>query len=273
MEDVPEKMEKRMNTNIYYFTGTGNSLDVARKLGEKIENSKVVSIVQTATQDRVASDIIGIVCPIHMFNIPLIVVNFIKKIKSVQYLFIVFAGGGELGSVMKRAQKLCESQNLTLASAFSVTMPSNYTPHGSTPEEKQQECFRNAENKIDEIVKAVVAKKSCIEQGGTSFFKTYIHPGLLYKLGYRLIHSMDKSFFADEYCNGCSICLKVCPAHNITLADKKPQWHNHCLQCYACLQWCPKEAIQNGKKTAGIKRYHHPNVTANDVIKSLRGSR
>lgn len=258
-----------MEANIYYFTGTGNSLDVARKLGEKIENAKVLSIAQTVTQERViASDIVGIVCPIYMYNIPLIVVDFIKKIKNAHYLFMVFAGGGELGSAMKVAQKLFESQNMTLASAFSVTMPSNYTPYGSTPEEKQQEYFRNAEKKIEEIVKVVVAQEEYIETSDTSFFKTYIHPGLLYKLGYHYIHVMDKSFLADEQCNGCSICQKVCPVHNITMVDEKPQWHSHCQQCYACLQWCPKEAIQYGKKTVGIKRYHHPNVTVNDIIHS-----
>ncbi|MCP3681942.1 MAG: hypothetical protein GY861_04555 [bacterium] len=221
------------------------------------------------TQDHViASDIVGIVCPIYMYNIPLMVVDFIKKIKNAHYLFMVFASGGESGSVIKVAQKLFESQNMTLASAFSITMPSNYTPYGSTPEEKQQERFRNAEKKIEEIVKVVVAKEKYIEESDTSFFKTHIYPGLLYKLGYRYIPMMGKSFLADEQCNGCTICQKICPVHNITMVDEKPQWNSHCQQCYACLQWCPKEAIQYGARTAGVKRYHHPNVTVKDIIHS-----
>ena len=102
-----------MEANIYYFTGTGNSLDVARKLGEKIGNAKVLSIAQTVTQDHViASDIVGIVCPIYMYNIPLMVVDFIKKIKNAHYLFMVFTYGGEVGSAMKVAQKLFKSHNM-----------------------------------------------------------------------------------------------------------------------------------------------------------------
>ena len=33
-----------MGINIYYFTGTGNALYIAKQLGEKIDKSKVLSI-------------------------------------------------------------------------------------------------------------------------------------------------------------------------------------------------------------------------------------
>ncbi len=79
---------------------------------------------------------------------------------------------------------------------------------------------------------------------------------------------MDKNYTVDDKCNGCSICQKVCPVNNIIMEDNKPLWNKKCEQCYACLQWCPKESIQVGKKTIGVKRYHHPNITIKDIQNS-----
>lgn len=77
---------------------------------------------------------------------------------------------------------------------------------------------------------------------------------------------MDGKFCADEKCNSCGICEKICPSNNITLIEGKPDWHQKCEQCLACIQWCPQEAIQYGKKTIKYKRYHHPQVKLKDMV-------
>lgn len=258
-----------MNTNIYYFTGTGNSLSVARKIGEKLGSATLHSIARAIKQENIETgEVTGIVCPIYMYDIPYLVVDFIKKLKNPGYLFIVFDGGGESGSCLKKAEKLFASQNLQLSSAFLMLMPDNYTPYGCPPEEKQEKVFAKAEKMIEEIVTVVSAKKRHFDRDNTGFFKTYIHPGLLYKLGYANIKRMDKSFLVEDTCNGCTICQQVCPVNNIKMEDKKPVWTNNCQQCYACLQWCPQVAIQYGKKTAGIPRYQNPEIGVKDIINS-----
>ena len=258
-----------MGINIYYFTGTGNSLYIAKKLGKRIDDLKIISIPKIIKQNTIEpSEVIGIVSPIYMYNIPLIVVDFIKKIKQPDYLFIIFAGGGELGGCIKTTKKLCDSQNIGISSVFSIKMPSNYTPYGSTPEDKQREYFNNANDKIEEIAKIIISREKYIEKSRTSFIRTNIHPGLLYKLGYKYISAMAKSYIVDENCNGCTICQKVCPVDNIKIIDERPVWNSHCQQCYACLQWCPQEAIQYGKKTIGIKRYQNLYIRVNDIINS-----
>ena len=259
-----------MQTDIYYFSGTGNSLFVAQKLGENFENVKIISIPRIINEkSSIKGEVIGIVCPIYMHNVPHIVVDFIKKIKQAIYLFMVFAGAGELGVGLKATKKLFVAQNVKLSSLFNVPMPSNYTPYGGTPEEKQKKLFENAEVKIKEIVKIVKNKEDHFDSNNTSLFKMYIHPGIFYKMGYNRINVLDQSFITDEKCNGCSICQKVCPVNNITMKEDKPVWNKQCQQCYACLQWCPKESIQVGKRTVGIKRYHHPDIIVKDIIRSL----
>ena len=85
-------------------------------------------------------------------------------------------------------------------------------------------------------------------------------------MSFRQVQKMDRSFRADNKCNGCAICSKICPANNIEMVNEKPVWLHRCEQCFACLQWCPQEAIQCGKKTAKYPRYHHPEVTLKDML-------
>lgn len=258
-----------MCNDIYYFSGTGNSLWLAKKLSEILEDSKLISIPNVVNNlDKINGDVIGIVCPVYMYNIPHIVVDFVDKIKTADYIFFVFAGTGKLGNGIKDTLKLFASRNLNLSSLFNVPMPSNYTPYGLIPETEQKKLFANANNRVKEILEIVNKREIFIDNSNTSFFNSYIHPGILYRAGYSRIQVLDKSFIVDETCNGCSICSKVCPVNNITMQDNKPLWNNQCQQCYACLQWCPTESIQAGKKTIGIKRYHNPDIKVKDIINS-----
>ena len=61
---------------IFYFTGTGNSLYIAKELDEEI-----ISIPQVIKQERLefAADSIGIVCPVYGHEMPGMVKEFINK--------------------------------------------------------------------------------------------------------------------------------------------------------------------------------------------------
>jgi NAD-dependent dihydropyrimidine dehydrogenase PreA subunit/flavodoxin len=256
-----------MQTEIYFFTGTGNSLWVAMQIAEQLGDTKLISIPKIINQKTITvSDKVGIVCPIYMYNLPLIVADFIKKMTAPKYFFFIYAGGGEPGGGMKAVKKLCESRQIELSAIFNIKMPSNYTPYGATPEDKQQEYFNGAKEKIPEITRVIKTGEKYVAQSGTFFLKSYVFPGLLYQLGYKMIPAMAKSYVADEKCNGCGICEKVCPVGNIRLVDEKPIWDVRCQQCYACLQWCPQEAIQFGKKTTKIKRYRNPFIKIKEII-------
>jgi len=258
-----------MKTDIYYFSGTGNSLFVARKISGGIEGSELISIPNIINRKgEITGAVIGIVCPIYMYNMPHLVADFIRKIENADYIFLVFAGAGDLGGGIDETYKIFESKNLALSSLFNLRMPSNYTPYGVYSPEKQNNIFAGIDKKVDKIVDTVKKRGRVIDSANTSLFKTHIFPGLLYRLGYSRINIMDKSFVTDDNCNGCSICQKVCPVNNITMKDDKPVWNNQCQQCYACLQWCPEKSIQVGKKTVGIGRYHNPSVTVKDIINS-----
>ena len=80
------------------------------------------------------------------------------------------------------------------------------------------------------------------------------------------VYGFDKSFYAEDTCTSCGICVKVCPVNNITLEEGIPQWQHKCQQCLACINFCPEKCIQFGDKTLKTQRYHHPEITVKDLI-------
>ena len=89
-----------MPMEIYYFSGTGNSLVVARDIAEKTK-TRLISIPTVVDQERIKTDAdcIGIVFPsylAHLYGIPLVVEKFVKKLDGIggKYIFAVCTCGG-----------------------------------------------------------------------------------------------------------------------------------------------------------------------------------
>ncbi len=274
LSDIMSKnrqMVNRMKTRIYYFSGTGNSLSVAKNISSCLDGSSLISIPQAMEDaEKISATVIGIVCPIYMYNMPHIVANFIGKIKNTDYFFIVYAGGGQLGNGDKETYKICAQNNLKLSALFNIPMPDNYTPYGCPSTDEQLELIGKSHKKITSIVATVRSRQEHRDSSNSSFFESNIHPGLLYKLGYSRIRIMAQTFTVDESCNDCGICQKVCPVNNIEFMKQKPKWGSNCEQCYACLQWCPQKSIQYGNKTQGIERYQNPNVKVKEIMDSAK---
>lgn len=258
-----------MNAAIYYFSGTGNSLVVASDLAQALGNARIIPITKAIKDNNLQLfDTMGIVYPVYMFGLPLIVAEFLKKIKvnPQAYIFSVATLGGLPGKAHTMVKDILENRGLSLAAGFSVPMPGNYTPlYEAITNEKQETMFGKEKDRIEEIKRAVFEKKRGIIEEKPFFINWLLH-NLLYKGGTSRIPLSGKNFWITDACNKCGLCAKICPVENIELLDGKPKWRDHCQQCMACLQWCPVEAIQYKKSTLGRKRYRHPKVSAQDIM-------
>ncbi len=262
------KKEEIMNTVIYYFTGSGNSLKVARDLAEKMSHTKLVRITSKnmILAENNQYDHVGIVFPVYYYGLPVLVRRFVQKLKldPEAYVYTAATCGGSVGAALKQMKALVENKGATLSAAFSVVMPDNYqVMYSPPPREKQQRLFVQEEKQADEMAVVIASgEKNVWDEKGTVAAK------LMGNILSRTFQpeEKDKHFWADEKCNGCGICARVCPNENIMMVNQKPQWLHKCEHCLACMHWCPQQALQYKKGTVKRERYHHPDVQVTDLM-------
>lgn len=256
-------------TTIFYYSGTGNSLWIARALARELGNAEVVSMVDwDHKQHNLESRKVGLVFPVHIWGLPGRVLQFLDQLpaKDAEYIFAVATNGGQVSNTLVQLGKTMQSKGLFLSSGWSVVLPSNYIPWGGPgPLEKQNELFAAARARISKIAQGINhSVKMPVEKG--PLWQRIVFTWL-YHISFPHIPEMDKKFWVDERCNQCGLCIQLCPVKNITIYGGKLTWQNHCEQCLACIQWCPREALQYGKKTPAYARYHHPEINLKDILR------
>jgi ferredoxin len=263
-----------MKTRLYVYTGTGNSLWIARQLALELGNTNLEYLPTLSTDFKIETDRVGIVFPVHIWGLPLRVIRFVDhlQVNPETYFFALAVNAGQTAATLLQLQKLISARQWSLAAGYSIIMPSNYTPWGGPgPIEIQQRLFRDAREKVKGIAGHVLqSDRERVERG--PFWQNILF-SWFYKITFHQVHKMDKNFWVDDKCNSCGICSMVCPTNNIEMTNEKPSWLHQCEQCLACLQWCPQEAIQYGKKTVKYARYHQPEVTLEDMLEQAKVSK
>jgi ferredoxin len=251
-----------MSAKIYWFSGTGNSLAVAKALAEKMPDAVLVPVAKAVNEPIEPAQVIGIVCPVYSWGPPALVARFIRKLKvhSDSYIFTVMTYAGSQGGAPMIMRSMLQDRGLDLHAAWGVKMPENFPPLGSAPApEKQQEINGEADEKIAQIAEELKGFPKAHYEATGIFWKALskmMYPGFRWFLA----HRSDRFFRADSKCNGCGLCAEVCPVQDIKMVDGKPTWQGRCEQCYACFHWCPQQAIQYGR-SAKVRRYHHPRTS------------
>lgn len=258
-----------MTATIYYFSGTGNSLHVAKGIASEIEGSSLVNIAGLVSQPSVEdkSDMVGLVFPVYCYDAPPIVKDFIKKLNVDKgaYVFCVATCGGGPGHTLLTVDALLKERDITLSSAFWLEMPDNayILIDIVTPPAKQPAMLEAADKELQSIVPHIKNKERVRFEGGN-----FIH-----RLGSKTMHFalkrlyvVPRKFSADEKCNACGICTKVCPVGNVTRDENNIKWGDNCTWCLACYHWCPQKAVQIGRRSKKGHRYHHPKISVKDML-------
>jgi ferredoxin len=259
-----------MKTIIYYFTGTGNSLAVAKKICQALGDCELIPIASLAGipgDITPAADRVGIVCPIYFLGLPTIVARFAGQLDLSRsgYSFAVVTFGGSGGSAaLRQLDGILKSRpGRGLDAGFVVKMPGNYIlMYGSPAGEKRKKILAMADERVAEVIQEI--DRGTIQKLPYSVFAQLFH-ALMYPRFTRTVHDTDRKFFASAGCTSCGTCADVCPVGNIELVDKKPVWKHHCELCCACIHLCPAKAIQAGPETAKREHYRNPSVSIADL--------
>lgn len=250
---------------IFYFTGTGNSLAVARQLSQALQEPLRAMSDQLQVKGKAFSlqpgEAVGLVFPVYFYTIPRLVADFIRSLRLVShekpYIYAVLTCGGQTGQAGRDLERQLLRQRLELSYLTAVVLPDNYVPLLHVPnEKKQQVLFLTAEKDLITATVQIKARKK-----GDHNAKKGLLSGLLTASAAPLYRDGRKTnrFWASDCCTGCHLCANICPEKTIEIRHGKPVWiKERCTFCLACLHRCPVQAIEHGRTTKGKTRYVHP---------------
>jgi ferredoxin len=263
-----------MTTGIYYFSGTGNSLRIARGLKERLVNAEIIPIIPLLKSESVIpeTESVGIVFPIQSFSYPWVAAEFLSKLdlSRVKYVFAI-SSSHCFYRIFRKLEEIAPGGR-KFDAYFAIEMPQNYIPMFKTPSpERVEVLYRAMEEVLDSAAKVIGSKETHRPKDSPLwFFMSHLMmPSFTAYFRRIRLPDMGRSFYADEKCNGCGTCEKLCLAGRIEMVDGRPRWLNEikCTYCFACLHLCPVQSVQiKGRNTEKKGRYRHPSVTVKDII-------
>jgi ferredoxin len=259
-----------MNTQIFYFTGTGNSLYISKKITSKLESVSLipfVSLLQAKEPYRVDSQAVGFVFPVYFLQMPKIVKEALEKCKLMDdsYFFAAVTSGGDAGNTLFELDQLLKTQGGRLHYGIEIPLGDNSVVY-NTSNFKFQQRLNLVDATLDRLAQAVKAKD--VESENSAFKKSAAtsawgkiqYLAMIYYFQFKK-HKVDLS-----RCTHCGLCQKVCPMNNISCKADQVSMGTQCKWCFACLNYCPNQAISFGRiHPSKAAQYHFPGINPTDI--------
>lgn len=246
---------------ILYFSGTGNSEYVAKRIGQETGEEVVNLFEKIRDRDfsKMHSDSPWVIAaPTYAWRIPRILHEWLERtrLSGSKAVYFVMTCGGSIGNSEKYLKKLCGFKKMDYQGCYPVVMPENYIAMFSTPAEKEAlEIIGRAEGEIDKAAHLIKNGSAFPQRSFTVMDK--MNSSIVNDVFYPMfVHA--KKFYASDSCISCGKCADVCPEKNIRIENGRPVWGSDCTHCMACICRCPVEAIEYGKHSKGMPRYTCP---------------
>lgn len=245
---------------IFYFTATGNSLYVAKRIGGEL--CSIPQMVKEGMREF-ADEAIGFVFPCYGFAPPRMVIDFIKESKfKADYFFAIMTYGNKAASGLGYLEKIGNQAGIQFNYTNEILMIDNYLPIFKIEDQLKKETTKKIEEKLEQIVRDIKSRQKQFLRKG--FVSDALSKGVSQLINKLNRDNGDKQFIVRDNCNGCKVCEKVCPISNIKV-DRKPKYLHKCEGCFACIHHCPQTAI-HFKIERSNTRFINRNVKLKEII-------
>ncbi|MDE7106137.1 MAG: EFR1 family ferrodoxin [Anaeroplasmataceae bacterium] len=259
-----------MKALICYFSGTGNTKKIVdqyvlegEKLGHQIDTHKIEA--KDFPYDVSTYDMLGIAYPIHAFNAPSNVVDFVKTLPKAlekKKLFILKSSGEPLSInniSSYKIIKILKKKNYILNNEYHYVMPYNMIFRHS--DAMAYRMWNTASLLVPIHLKEIVS--------GKTVKLKHIFMGHFLAWLFRIEHwggrFNGKKYKVRDNCINCQKCIRDCPVQNISYKDGKFKFGKECLMCTRCSFLCPVDAIKigwfEGWKVNGAYNFNNPEGT------------
>lgn len=233
---------------VYYFSGTGNTQLVAKKIVETFRNrgfsARLFSMEKTDNVTIDDDDIIGIGFPVAVFFTFPIVFRFLDRMgpgKGNGAFVFDTMGGTSMCGIMGRMKNILREKGFTPLACKEFRMPLNLFFH--YPDRKCLERIKNSLESAEKFVDELIDGKARWKRIPLlSDLVPYLSSALYNLSQYRWHQKYLKMKIDHAKCNSCGICVAKCPVHNIELQEKI-KIGDRCQYCFRCAGICPRGAI------------------------------
>lgn len=241
-------MNMKKKRLIFYFTGTGNCLYVARQLAD--ENTELLSIPQMMNQGRTdfEADEIGLVYPIYGHMPPYMVRQFLKKARlKADYTFAVLTFGARKCNAVEILDGITRKAGWRFSYLSTLMMVDNWLPNFDMNEQVKMDKHipENLAVIKDDINKQKHWMQPVSEEEREQHAGFMAYTGIDPEVGF--LKKSEKYFVITDRCIGCGVCTDVCPRGNYSLTGNGVKTSGDCEFCFACIQNCPQKAIKFAK--------------------------
>lgn len=239
---------------IVYFSGTGNSYSIAKRLGHKM-NEKVVPLKRafnTGDKNMV------FVFPLYCEDIPPHVRVFLKNfdIKSDQNVMAICTSGGGIGNAEYTFNKIMERKGIKVKKFLSAPMTDNSFPV----------LFAGEINTSFVDENEIVNRFLTMTYHNASTFNP-MHKLIELVVYNALTRRLLKKKIDEDICVGCGKCKQICPNDNIKILNDKAHVNNECTECFGCVHVCPKQAIYVRKRLHKNNQYMNEHIDVSELNK------
>jgi ferredoxin/flavodoxin len=237
------------NADIYFFSGTGNTLLVVKKLAETLSENNIevnlYKIENTNPNNINLNHTIGLGFPIAEFSTYKFVWDFINSLPPADgtEIFMVDTLGGFSGGIVGPLREIVKKKGYQPIGANEIIMPPNvfYIQDEPTNKKKIEKGLIEAEKYALSLVNGTSHWGRVPLLSDAVYYSSIAGLKLSHtSLNQKLLHLTVSS----EKCSQCGLCVDLCPVKNIHMdKGKYPENMMKCEYCLRCTSFCPKKAI------------------------------